>query len=52
MDVELRLESSDVALSQLIGLGADVEVLEPLSLRGAVFDVAEQMVRRHQRRGR
>jgi predicted DNA-binding transcriptional regulator YafY len=52
MDVELRLESSDVALSQLIGLGADVEVLEPLSLRGAVFEVAQQMVRRHQRRGR
>lgn len=52
MDVELRLESPEVALSQLIGLGADVEVLEPLSLRDAVCAVAEQMAARHQRNGR
>ena len=47
MDVELRLESPEVALSQLIGLGADVEVLEPLSLRDAVCAVTEQMAARH-----
>ncbi|NMM90644.1 transcriptional regulator [Rhodococcus sp. SRB_17] len=49
MDVDLRLESFDVALSQLIGLGSDVEVLEPLLLRGAMHAVAEQMVLRHRR---
>lgn len=47
MDIDLRLESFDVALSQLISLGADVEVLEPLSLRDAMRAVAEQMMIRH-----
>ncbi len=49
MDVDLKLESPEVALSQLIGLGADVEVLEPASLRNAVCAAAEQMAARHRR---
>ena len=42
-------ERSCRALSQLIGLGADVEVLEPRSLREGLRAVAEQMVLRHTR---
>ena len=47
VSAELKLESEAVALSQLIGLGADVEVLEPRSLREGLRAVAEQMVLRH-----
>ncbi|MGC0365673.1 putative DNA-binding transcriptional regulator YafY [Rhodococcus sp. 27YEA15] len=47
VSVDLRLESEAVALSQLVGLGAEVEVLEPLSLRTAMRSVGEAMVRRH-----
>lgn len=49
VSAELKLESEAVALSQLIGLGADVEVLEPRSLREGLRAVAEQMVLRHTR---
>lgn len=34
--VELAVEAEDVALQQLLGLGAGVEVLEPASLRAAL----------------
>ncbi len=47
VSAELKLESEAVALSQLIGLGADVEVLDPSSLREGIRTVAEQMVLRH-----
>jgi len=47
VSAELKLESEDVALSQLIGLGSDVEVLEPSSLREGMRTVAERMLLRH-----
>jgi predicted DNA-binding transcriptional regulator YafY len=45
--VNLRMESEDVALHQLTGLGADVEVLAPVTLRKRLAEVGEAMVRRN-----
>jgi len=45
--VALRLESEDVALGQLIGLGEDVEVVEPASLRARFATLAARMAARH-----
>mgnify|MGYP005988805963 CR=1 FL=1 len=44
-EVELMLESEDVALAQLIALGGGVSVLDPASLRRSLRDVASSIVR-------
>ncbi|CAM3001321.1 YafY family protein [Prescottella defluvii] len=45
--VDLMLEAEEVALDQLTGLGAGVEVLGPVSLRAGLRAVAEEVARRH-----
>ncbi|AOW91796.1 transcriptional regulator [Rhodococcus sp. WMMA185] len=45
--VHLRLEAEDVARDQLTSLGSDVEVLEPQSLRRALWGVGAAMMRRN-----
>ncbi|WP_043807921.1 helix-turn-helix transcriptional regulator [Rhodococcus triatomae] len=40
VELDLALESEDVALQQLTALGADVEVLAPDSLRAGLHDIA------------
>lgn len=42
--VELAVESEEVALGQLVGLGGGVEVLEPRTLRLAFADTARAML--------
>ena len=44
-EVELMLESEEVALAQLIALGGGVSVLDPASLRRSLRDVASSIVR-------
>lgn len=44
-EVELMLESEEVALAQLIALGGGVSVLDPASLRRSLCDVASSIVR-------
>jgi predicted DNA-binding transcriptional regulator YafY len=46
-EVELRSESEDVALDQLVGLGAGIEVLAPVSLRRRMAEVGLQMAARN-----
>jgi predicted DNA-binding transcriptional regulator YafY len=46
-EVELGLERPDIAAGQLLGLGIEVEILEPAAVRAAFADAARQMVRRH-----
>jgi predicted DNA-binding transcriptional regulator YafY len=45
--LDLRVESEDVALHQLTGLGAGIEVLDPPSLRTALAEVGAAMARRN-----
>ncbi len=45
--VELGIESDEVACSQLIGLGADVEVVAPPSLRARMHELGETISSRH-----
>ena len=45
--VDLRVESERVAVSQLLSLGAGVEVLQPESLRRALADAARQVADRN-----
>ena len=45
--VELDVESDEVACSQLIALGAEVEVLAPESLRMRLHDLGAAIARRH-----
>lgn len=45
--VQLAVESEAVALSQLVALGGDVEVLEPRSLRASLARVGEAIARRN-----
>ncbi len=45
--VELEIESDDVASSQLIALGAGVEVLAPDSLRTRLHELGSDIARRH-----
>jgi len=47
IELDLAVESEAVAHHQLTSLGADVEVLAPLSLRAAMAATGEAMVRRH-----
>ena len=44
-EVELMLESEEVALAQLIALGGGVSVLDPASLRRSLRDIASRIVR-------
>lgn len=46
-EVELEVETEQVALTQLTGLGAGVEVLEPQSLRAALAEVGAAMATRN-----
>ncbi|MEV4410457.1 WYL domain-containing protein [Catellatospora sp. NPDC049609] len=50
-EVELAVESPQVALGQLLPLGADVEVLAPAELRTAFADVGAAIAARHGRPG-
>ena len=45
--VELDIESEEVAVSQLIPLGADVEVLEPATLRARMHEIGAAIARHH-----
>ncbi len=47
--VEMQLSSSEEAVMLIIGLGTDVEIIEPDSLRQAVLDHARQIVAHHTR---
>lgn len=46
-EVELYLEGDGVAAGQLLGLGPDVEILEPERVRTAFADLARRMLDRH-----
>ncbi len=46
-EVTLPVESLPIAHGQLLGLGAEFEVLAPASLRAALADTAVAMARRH-----
>lgn len=46
-EVTLAVESEDVAHSQLFGLGASVEVLEPLTLRASMAAAAQALAARN-----
>lgn len=46
-EVDLRLERHDIALSQLIGFGGEVEIVEPAELRAAFADTARTMLARN-----
>jgi predicted DNA-binding transcriptional regulator YafY len=46
-ETELAVESEQVALSQLVGLGADVEILAPPSLRTAMADLGRTITTRN-----
>ncbi|WP_137811745.1 helix-turn-helix transcriptional regulator [Gandjariella thermophila] len=46
-ELELAVESEEVALSQLTGLGAEVEVLAPVTLRAALAAVGAAMAHRN-----
>jgi predicted DNA-binding transcriptional regulator YafY len=46
-ELELAVEGEEVALTQLTGLGAEVEVLAPASLRASLAAVGAAMVRRN-----
>ena len=45
--VELAVESERVALSQLVALGAEVEVLAPSSLRAALAELGQAIAARN-----
>jgi predicted DNA-binding transcriptional regulator YafY len=45
--VDLAVESEAVALSQLVALGGDVEVLEPRSLRASLARIGDSIARRN-----
>lgn len=46
-DVELRVESEEVAVSQLILLGGEVEVLRPATLRARMQELGSAIAARH-----
>ena len=48
-EVELAVETEQVALTQLSGLGAGVEVLAPASLRAALADLGRAITARNER---
>ncbi|GHF53558.1 putative DNA-binding transcriptional regulator YafY [Amycolatopsis bartoniae] len=47
VEVELALEEPEIAAGMLLGLGVDVEVLEPPAVRAAFADAARRMAERH-----
>lgn len=47
LGLTLAVESEEVAASQLVALGAEIEVLEPLSLRAALAATGEAIARRN-----
>jgi predicted DNA-binding transcriptional regulator YafY len=46
-EVELGLERPDIAAGQLLGLGVEVEILEPAAVRAAFADAARRMYQAH-----
>lgn len=46
-EVELALEEPGIAAWQLLGLGTDVEIVEPAAVRAAFADMAGRMAERH-----
>ena len=46
-EVDLRMERQDIALSQLLGFGGEVEILEPARLRAAFAETARAMAARN-----
>ncbi|TVT60571.1 YafY family transcriptional regulator [Amycolatopsis rhizosphaerae] len=46
-EVELALETPEIAAAQLLGLGPEVEVVAPPAVRAAFADLARRMVERH-----
>jgi predicted DNA-binding transcriptional regulator YafY len=50
--IEIPIESIENATGQLLGIGADVEVLGPPELRARVRDTARAVAARHRRRSR
>ena len=51
-EIELGVESEAVAHSQLLGLGAGVEVLEPIALRRALAATGAELARRNRGPGK
>jgi predicted DNA-binding transcriptional regulator YafY len=47
VDVELGLEDPAIAAEQLLGLGAEIEIVDPPAVRAAFADIARRMVDRH-----
>jgi predicted DNA-binding transcriptional regulator YafY len=47
VEVDLRVESDEVAISQLTGLGAGVEVVAPSEVRAAIAAVGREMAARN-----
>ena len=47
IEVELALEEPEIAAGQLLGLGVNVEIVEPAAVRAAFADTAERMAERH-----
>jgi predicted DNA-binding transcriptional regulator YafY len=50
--IEIPIESIENATGQLLGIGADVDVLGPPALRASVRDTARAVAARHRRRSR
>jgi predicted DNA-binding transcriptional regulator YafY len=46
-EVELALEEPEIAAGQLLGLGVEVEIVEPAAVRAAFADAARRMAERH-----
>ena len=46
-DVDIRSESLEVALDELLRMGADLEVVRPMALRRLLASTGEQMAARH-----
>jgi predicted DNA-binding transcriptional regulator YafY len=46
-EVELGLERPDIAAGQLLGLGVEIEILEPAAVRAAFADAARRMFEAH-----
>jgi predicted DNA-binding transcriptional regulator YafY len=47
-EVELALEEPEIAAGQLLGLGVNIEILEPAAVRAAFADTTRRMAERHQ----
>jgi predicted DNA-binding transcriptional regulator YafY len=46
-EVELALEEPEIAAGQLLGLGIEVEIVEPAAVRAVFADTARRMAERH-----